>query len=84
VAQVGQAEAALRLEAVDAMLHLCRHAVVQHRAHLGLRPLCDLAQVVHGWGSGEWEELARRAVAYGLARPVYTKRRLNFPMRATG
>jgi hypothetical protein len=66
------------------VLHLCRHAVVQHRAHLGLRPLCDLAQVVHGWGSGEWEELARRAVAYGLARPVYTKRRLNFPMRATG
>jgi hypothetical protein len=34
-------QAAMRLEAVDAALHLCRHAAVQHRAHLQLSVLAD-------------------------------------------
>lgn len=62
---------ALRLEAVDAVLHLCQHAVVQHRAKLGLRPLCDLAQMTAGWSLAAWETLGQRAIDYGLARPVY-------------
>jgi len=62
---------ALRLEAVDAALHLCRHAAVQHRLHLGLRPLCDLAQVTAPWSPADWDTLADRAADYGLARPVY-------------
>jgi hypothetical protein len=62
---------ALRLEPVDTALHLCCHAVVQHRARLGLRPLCDLVQVTDGWGQDAWDALAQRAMAYGLARPVY-------------
>ena len=41
---------ALRLDAVDAVLHLCRHAVVQHRAYGAFRSLCDLAQVTQDWG----------------------------------
>lgn len=61
---------ALRLDAVDTALHLCYHAVVQHRARLGLRALCDFVQVTTGWGQDEWEVLVRRAKAYGLARPV--------------
>ena len=61
---------ALRLEAVDAVLHLCRHAVMQHRLRMGLRPVCDLAQVVEDWGAGQWQVLAARAGAYGLGRPV--------------
>lgn len=52
---------ALRLEPVDAALHLCRHAAVQHRLHAGLRGLCDLAQATEGWGPGEWAGLVRRA-----------------------
>jgi hypothetical protein len=62
---------ALRLDAVDAALHLCRHAVVQHRAYGAFHYLCDLAQVTQGWGQGEWETLTQRALDYGLGRPVY-------------
>jgi hypothetical protein len=51
-------------------LHLCQHAVVQHRTRLGLRPLCDLAQVTETWGRAERDELARRAVEHGLSRLV--------------
>ena len=64
-------EPALRLDEVDAALHLCRHAVVQHRVYGAFRYLCDLAQLTEGWGQGEWEVLGRRALDYGLARPVY-------------
>jgi hypothetical protein len=62
---------ALRLDAVDEALYLCRHAVVQHRAHGVFRSLCDLAQLTKGWGQEEWEMLGRRALEYELARPVY-------------
>jgi hypothetical protein len=61
----------LRLDAVDAVLHLCRHAVVQHRAHGVFRSLCDLAQLTKGWGQEEWETLGQRALDYELARPVF-------------
>ena len=62
---------ALRLEAVDAVLHLCRHAVVQHRLRLGLRPVYDLARVVADWTPRQWKVLVARARDYGLERPVY-------------
>jgi hypothetical protein len=62
---------ALRLDPVDTVLHLCRHAVIQHRARLGLRPLCDLAQVTEDWAGAEWESLVQRSEGYALARPVY-------------
>lgn len=61
----------LRLDAVDTVLHLCLHAVVQHRVRLGLRSLCDLAQVTKSWESSEWTSLAWRATEYDLVRPVY-------------
>jgi hypothetical protein len=64
-------EPALRLDPVDTVLHLCRHAVVQHRARLGLRALCDFAQATATWAPTDWESLARRAKVYALARPVY-------------
>ena len=66
-----EGQSALRLDARDAALHLCTHAVVKHRSHLGIRPLCDLALIAAGWGPAEWEALAQRAVHYGLTRPVY-------------
>lgn len=62
---------ALRLDAVDAALHLCQHAVLQHRGRQGLRPLCDLAQVVGSWQQAEWQGLVYRALDYGLEPVVY-------------
>jgi hypothetical protein len=66
-----QDQPALRLDAVDTVLHLCRHAVVQHRVHGAFRTLCDLAQVTEGWGPTEWETLTQRTLDYGLSRSVY-------------
>jgi hypothetical protein len=60
----------LQLEPVDTVLHLCAHAAIKHRVHLGLRPLCDLTQITHEWESVRWKTLTRRASDYGLARPV--------------
>jgi hypothetical protein len=62
---------ALRLDPVDTALHLCYHAMVQHRARLGLRALYDLVQVTDRWGQDEWAVLVQRAAMYGLARTVY-------------
>jgi hypothetical protein len=64
-------EPALRLDQVDTALYLCRHAVVKHRARMGLRPLCDLVQVTEGWGQDDWDALVQRTKEYGMARPVY-------------
>ena len=64
-------QAGLQLEPVDMVLHLCSHATVKHRAHLGLRPLYDLAQITRDWEPARWETLTRRASDYGLARPVF-------------
>jgi hypothetical protein len=66
-----QDQPALRLDAVDTLLHLCRHAVVQHRVAGSFRYLCDLAQITEGWRQAEWETLGQRALDYELARPVY-------------
>ena len=63
--------ATLRLEAMDAVLHLCRHAVVQNLLQGGLRSLLDLAFLARGWAKAEWQVLAQRAVEYGLGRAVY-------------
>ena len=61
---------ALRLDAVDAALYLCRHAVVQHRVWGAFRSLCDLMQLTRGWGEVEWSTLSQRSQSYGLTRPV--------------
>jgi hypothetical protein len=66
----GADQPALRLDDADTVLHLCYHAAVQHRLHLGLRPLADLAQVVRGWDGARWLILMERARAYGLERAV--------------
>jgi hypothetical protein len=61
---------ALRLEEVDAVLYLCRHAAVQHWGRWYLRSVVDLAQMTGGWGRGEWDALTRRAAACELDRAV--------------
>jgi hypothetical protein len=62
---------ALRLDAVDATLYLCKHALVQHRGRQGLRPLCDLAQITDCWQPARWQALGQRAAEYGLGPVVY-------------
>lgn len=64
-------QATLRLERVDSVLHLCRHAVVQNLLHGGVPSLFDLVYLSAGWGRDEWGALAQRAVDYGLGRAVY-------------
>ncbi len=66
----------LRLDAVDTVLYLSLHTLIHHLARLGLRPLCDLRQVIKDWGPLEWQALVRRAVEYRLARAVYLMLRL--------
>jgi hypothetical protein len=66
-----QGQPALRLDPVDAVLHSCRHAVVQHRVYGAFRSLCDLAQITESWSQKEWETLGQRALDYDLSRPVY-------------
>jgi len=66
-----EGQAVQRLEAVDAVLHLCRHSVVQHRLRAGLASLCDVAQVTLEWCPGEWEALVQRAVASKLRCAMY-------------
>ena len=66
-----QGQPALRLDVIDAMLHLCRHAVVQHRVYGAFRSLCDLAQLTEGWRREAWKTMGQRAIDYELARPVY-------------
>jgi hypothetical protein len=61
---------ALRLHGVDAVLYLCRHAAIQHWGRWYLRSVVDLAQMTAGWGPGEWDALARRALAWELDRAV--------------
>jgi hypothetical protein len=60
----------LRLEAIDNVLHLCRHAVVQNLLHRGLNSLFDFVYLTAAWGSARWDTLEQRAVEYGLARAV--------------
>lgn len=62
---------ARRLSVVDAALHLCHHAVAQHRLAFGLRSLCDLAYVTQSWDEHAWDVFVERALGYGLQRSVY-------------
>jgi hypothetical protein len=59
-----------RLDGVDQVLHLCRHAMVQHLGRLGLQPLCDLVLITGSWEAAEWQTLVQRAEEYRLQRAV--------------
>jgi hypothetical protein len=64
-------QAALRLDPVDAALHVCCHAVVQNVGRLGLLPVCDLVQLAGHWDRAQWDALVRRGRRYGLERAVF-------------
>ena len=58
----------------DLLLHLCLHTASDGSGpfRLGLRPLCDIAAVVHCWREEiNWPELQSRAVQWQADRCVY-------------
>jgi len=61
----------------DLLLHLCVHGCYGHRFTFGLRPLCDVAEVVrHYGGTMAWTDVEARARRYHWHRGVYLMLRL--------
>ncbi len=61
----------------DLLLHLCLHTSYQHQFAFGLRPSCDIAQVItHYKGALDWSTIVRRARDWGWERGVYLALRL--------
>ncbi len=67
----------LALSAEDLLLHLCLHASYQHQFAFGLRPFCDISEVINHYGNGiDWEGLCRRVDSWGWQKGVYLTLRL--------
>ena len=61
----------------DLLLHLCVHGCYGHRFAIGLRPICDVAEVVRHYGDRmAWAEVESRARRYRWHRGVYLMLRL--------
>jgi hypothetical protein len=61
----------------DLLLHLCVHGCYGHRFVIGLRPICDVAEVVrHFGGTLAWADIEARARRYHWHRGVYLMLRL--------
>ena len=70
-AQIGGMEV-LGLSPEDLLLHLCLHTSYQHQFAFGLRPFCDIAQVIELYkGSLDWVTLQERARRWNWQRGVY-------------
>ncbi len=54
----------------DLVLHICLHAAYLHNMVFGLRPLCDLAEIIRH-SPPDWELLAARADQWGCLRGMY-------------
>lgn len=62
----------LMLSPEDFLLHLCLHTSYEHQFNFGLRPSCDIAEVIdHFRGTLDWHMVTERAKQRGWARGVY-------------
>jgi len=62
----------LMLSPEDLLLHLCLHTSYQHQFNFGLRPSCDIAEVIdHFRTTLDWQSVTERAKQRGWARGVY-------------
>jgi hypothetical protein len=62
---------------VDLLLHQCVHAGEHHRYLIGLRPFCDLAQILqHYQAEMPWEQVRLRAQQWRVGKGVYLTLRL--------
>jgi hypothetical protein len=56
----------------DMLLHLCLHASYLHQFAFGLRPSCDIAELLACRGSGfDWAAVLERSERWGWGRGVY-------------
>ncbi len=63
---------ALTLAPEDLLLHLCLHTSYQHQFAFGLRPSCDIAEIIRHFGSTlDWQTVVERAAGQGWQRGVY-------------
>ena len=61
----------------DLLLHLCAHTSYQHLFEFGLRPSCDIAQVIDRYGEElAWEEVVARAGHWHWGHGAYLALRL--------
>jgi hypothetical protein len=61
----------------DLLLHLCVHASHHHQFNTGLRPFCDIAEIIHRFNSDiDWQTLIERAITRNWQRGVYLTLRL--------
>lgn len=62
----------LMLSPEDLLLHLCLHTSYLHQFNFGLRPSCDIAEVIdHFGGTLDWQVVTERATQRNWARGVY-------------
>lgn len=55
----------------DLVLHLCLHAAYAHTGEFGLRPLCDLREVVRAFPAMNWPLVCSRAAEWRCARGTF-------------
>ncbi len=62
----------LMLSPEDLLLHLCLHTSYQHQFDFGLRPFCDIAEVIHHFKTTlDWHIVTEKAKQRKWARGVY-------------
>ncbi|HEX9024369.1 MAG TPA: nucleotidyltransferase family protein, partial [Geobacteraceae bacterium] len=62
----------LALSPEDLLLHLCWHTSDHHRFAFGLRPSCDIAQIIARFGPElDWHAFTELAISCGSQRGVY-------------
>lgn len=62
----------LMLSPEDLLLHICLHTSYQHQFDFGLRPFCDIAEVIHHFGTTlDWQVVIEKAKQRKWARGVY-------------
>lgn len=65
------------LSVEDTILYLCEHASFSHRFEFGLKPFCDLAQIIYHYGDGvDWDQIGKHAIRWGWTRGVYLALRI--------
>ncbi len=67
----------LGLCAEDLLLHLCAHTSYHHYFEFGLRPSCDISELIHRQGAMlSWPQVVARARRWRWERGVYVALRL--------
>jgi len=62
----------LCLSVEDTILYLCEHVSFSHKFEFGLKPFCDLAQILHHYGDRvDWDRICARAIRWEWTRGVY-------------